>query len=1683
MKITRQSLRFFYSSLILVTGFMAPIARGDTIDVVGSDNAFVLRSSATADQDESTTITTKRLNDSNTRIAYVRFDLTSFFATHTVNGLTAVTLRLYQTSAIADTMRVYGLDSSIGGTNEFDDVWTGSMIWNNQPAGLIANAAAGLPTNTTSGVLGTLAMSAAAGEVDIPLTLADFKSYLTTNGNAKITLLFHNTGNNNINFASLGNTSFLKPTLQLSAPVLSAGSAAWSGAVNGDWDTNTLNWTSSGSPTNFMPGYGVTFDESLVGNSTVNLTASFTTAGVTVSNNATDYTFTGSGNITGQSLTKTGSGKLTIDNSTDNGFSSITISNGTIQLGNADGNGSFGSAPISNFGSLVFNKTNATSLASISGTGSLIKNGSGTLTFAANSTYNGPVIVNNGTFVASGFTGNALLSNAAPATLAVSGSNSAAVFFNGTLSPGNVSSAATFSGGSNANLGSTAMLIFDVGSTNTEGSGVNDLLLVSGNLAEAGTVKVLNSLGTPQLGVPYTLARFGSKSGSFSSTLAGSHYSGVFSQTATNLTVTFSGSGANLKWNSSSSTSWDAGVNTNWLNGSSPDYFYQGDGVTFDDTATQPNVVLAGAMSPSSVTVNSSGNNYTFTGNKITGTGGIIKNGASTLTLSNANDFTGTVSILNGIVRAGNNTALGATNAGTTVASGAALDFFGHAIGAETVAVSGSGPDAGAANGALYNSGANTPGNQALQRLTLTGDTYIGGSGRWDLRGSVTGDATGASLSTGNQPYKIIKVGGNLISLANLTIDPALGDLDVTAGTVELNNAVTSLGNTASNLFVRSGAILQLFQLTNVLNKKFSLDDSATINSANGTNTIIGPMALNGTETFAVPVGMLVLSNVISGSGSLSKTSTNTLVLAGTDNHTGRVSVSDGILVLNTTNNSGNELTLTAVSGFTMRVILGGNGAFNGAADVEDTLWPGVGGKPSTLRIGNNVDYSNPDTGDPYLGALSFGYGGNTTAMFSLNTATTTGGGVNDLVVVNGNVYPDNSRVIINPLTPLLTGSTYTLMTYSGSLNTTVFGSASLLPSLMPSRYQFTLNQGAHAMTLTVNSGVGTLRWNNNAGTGIWDITNSFNWFNTTAGTNDYFAELDSVLFDDTPANIPANTQVTVSTSVSNGVAPAALVVSSDNNNYTWTGPSKITGPTGLTKTGASLLTIGTTNTFTGDVLIKGGTVRILNTNALGSWLAGTVTITNGATLDLGGWPGTSGNANNMFGAKPFFISGAGVTNGGAIVNNGAIGQNSAFEFVTLTTDATIGGTARFDWRNGTPGPVLDLAGHTLTKAGNNQVSLVNVTCTNGGSIVINSGILSFETTSVVSNGTVVINAGGTLGHFRTAGGAFTRAITLNGGVITNLSTSGGGSTNDGNINLTANSFIGHPAGSDLVLNGVISESGGSFGFTKNGAGRTALTANETYTGNTLVIAGTLALTGTGNIAGSSNVTVQAGATLEVSSRTNGTFTVTSGRNLNGGGTIAGSLSNAPGGIVAPGTSGAVGILTVTSNANLNGTTFLKLNASGNTNDVVSVAGNIVIGGTLSVSNIAGSLAGNQVYKLFNAATYTTNYTGIVPSTPGPNMVWDVTGLSSNGTLKVVSIGPPPVPRITTIGVNGTTLTLVATNGPLSGPWTLLQSTNLAIPFAQWLTNRSGSFDANGNLSTNIANVVTNGREYYILKY
>ena len=48
--------------------------------------------------------------------------------------------------------------------------------------------------------------------------------------------------------------------------------------------------------------------------------------------------------------------------------------------------------------------------------------------------------------------------------------------------------------------------------------------------------------------------------------------------------------------------------------------------------------------------------------------------------------------------------------------------------------------------------------------------------------------------------------------------------------------------------------------------------------------------------------------------------------------------------------------------------------------------------------------------------------------------------------------------------------------------------------------------------------------------------------------------------------------------------------------------------------------------------------------------------------------------------------------------------------------------------------------------------------------------------------------------------------------------------------------------------------------------------------------------------------------------------------------------------------------------------------------------------------------------------------------------------------------------------------------------WTLLQSTNVALPMGQWQTNAAGTFDGSRILSINLVNTATNLQEFYLLK-
>jgi autotransporter-associated beta strand protein len=202
---------------------------------------------------------------------------------------------------------------------------------------------------------------------------------------------------------------------------------------NGDWDTTTANWQplAGGAAMSYTEGADVTFDDSASGTSpiTVNLVNARTPATINVSG-AKDYILAdGGGEITGGgSLAKSGSGTLVLG--TDNTFTGPTIlTEGNIRLDRSGalqnsgvtlGGGSFmfaaAAGPDFSLGSLaaalagpgydVALQDNAVSPAAInltvgmnglstnyagvlSGPGSLVKDGAGTLTLSNANTYAG----------------------------------------------------------------------------------------------------------------------------------------------------------------------------------------------------------------------------------------------------------------------------------------------------------------------------------------------------------------------------------------------------------------------------------------------------------------------------------------------------------------------------------------------------------------------------------------------------------------------------------------------------------------------------------------------------------------------------------------------------------------------------------------------------------------------------------------------------------------------------------------------------------------------------------------------------------------------------------------------------------------------------------------------------------------------------------------------------------------------------------------------------------------------------------------------------------------------------------------------------------------------------------------------------------------------------------------------
>ena len=248
---------------------------------------------------------------------------------------------------------------------------------------------------------------------------------------------------------------------------------------------------------------GITFDSAVTsqdqgftlgglsgsGATALNDTAGTSGVALSVGNNNQSTIYTGALSGSG-SLTKIGTGSLVLGGA-NTYLGTTTISAGTLQFGNGGNTGSpgAGTGNIVNNGLFVINRsdTGASALAitgNISGSGSLILNGSGAVTLSGSNTYGGATTVNAGTLIVNGtHVGGSAYAVAAGATLAgagtIGGTNSIALAAGANLAPGNN----TTTGGvgtlivPSLSLGGSGTAYFDLSNSTSSG---NDLIRVNG---------------------------------------------------------------------------------------------------------------------------------------------------------------------------------------------------------------------------------------------------------------------------------------------------------------------------------------------------------------------------------------------------------------------------------------------------------------------------------------------------------------------------------------------------------------------------------------------------------------------------------------------------------------------------------------------------------------------------------------------------------------------------------------------------------------------------------------------------------------------------------------------------------------------------------------------------------------------------------------------------------------------------------------------------------------------------------------------------------------------------------------------------------------------------------------------------------------------------------------------------
>lgn len=1180
--------------------------------------------------------------------------------------------------------------------------------------------------------------------------------------------------------------------------------------------------------------------------------------------NNTSTTF--SGIVSGSGgLVKTGNGTLTLTG--ENNFSGTTaITGGTVQVGMGGTTGSLGAGDIAVGGTLIFNRSDAQTIANlITGAGTVRQSGGGVLTLGttnnAGQNFTGTLDVAVGTVLVNGNFGD-VASGAAQVTVAGQGTlggsgtinGDVSIAAGGRLAPGTSPGTMTISG--DLALSNSSILDFELAQAGVVGGGINDLINVGGDLTLDGVLNVASLAG---FGSGYyrlfnyggTLTDnaldFGTVPGGFAGqvlTNIGGQVNVLFNNGAqlvqhwdgtdtTGASATVNGNGGAGTW-SAAATNWSAptgfGVNSNWtsqvgvFSGTGGSVLIDG-AQAFQELRFEANGYdLSQAMSGGSLattggfSIISVSDGLAATINApITGTAGLTKTGDGTLTLGGANIY-----------------------AGLTMVS------------AGTLALSGT----GSLTGDVRNDATLTNAGIIAGRLTNTGSLASTGQ----IQGGLT-QLAGATVTVSGTINGTISNAGAITVNGNLTGDDALTNAG--SGTITINSGVSVTGltgienaGTAANAFVVNGTLQTAGGLLNQNDAQLTVNAGGQISAATITNNTGAVISNSGLVTgAATTAGMISNASGATWNGTIDVLAGGGLTNGGTVSGlvtNGGTLASTGTLGAGLANAAGSSATLAgqvvgAVSNsgtITFSAATAGITAFTqtatGSLDLGGfaTTFGSLGGSGS-ISLGANFGrlfIGSDNASTRYDGSIT----GMNGAVFKSGTGTLTLGGTATVAFVNqsGDLVLDSGGTVgtgsnASSSVQVTTGSfdnrgtvlgivnNAANVTSTGTINGRLINAATGTASVAGGISGNIENAGS--LTVTGNLvGGGSL---STTGTATVTVNSGASW-----------TAVSGITHRSTAANgIDINGAVTLdSGGIFNANAGASVRVGQ-------TGTLSLSGP----DNSFSQIIMSTGTAFTNDGTVNG---RVFST---------------GTIINNGTWNGTAAT-------------------GGTITNNGTWTHTSPFNFAVLGL---------------------------VTNNGSITGNRLNVTGANGR--LVNHGTIDASlngTRSLIDNGAQIDNRGDWTGDIAVAS-VTAPATLLNSGTITGaVSTGTGGTlTSTGTItqglNNAGTATLADTLGGDVINTGTLAVTGNlmsNASLTNADAGTVTVASGFAWTGlsdvaNTatsaagLTIDGTLAASGTISNGAGAFITVGSGGTITAGGMANaegGTITV------NLGGTINDALAN-----------------------------------------------------------------------------------------------------------------------------------------------------------------------------------------------